>query len=113
MPKLLIAPPSPVVPPSPEQLALNDIRDACDTAVFRLNVVLRIMGEFAYDYSPYVDPHADPADDTGGAESRVIADLLRDIRDELRAASDGGEQDVNDSQPAARTTGKDGKGRAR
>lgn len=54
--------------------------NACDDAVFQLNVALRLVEDHQCEGASV------EADDTGGFELTVIRDLLTRVRDDIRAA---------------------------
>ncbi len=60
------------------------VYDACDEAVSRLSVVIRIL--HAHNCP---DTNTGTLDDLGGWDIEAAADLLAKIRDDLRAAAGG------------------------
>ena len=71
--------------PEPEYIpAPTEPRDACDEAAAKLNVVIQLL-ENEKEPAPPPDP-----DDNGGWGLGIAQDILRQIRDELRASAKGG-----------------------
>jgi hypothetical protein len=58
--------------------------DACSTAAYRLNVVLALLD---YTDNQSINLAHDSDDDDGGYGLWAATDLIRSIRDELRAAA--------------------------